>query len=208
MLGHARRVREGVLSLTQTARQALLGPSSVRHALMGAIAVIQRTDSALRLDVHVHVLVLDGVYVRDATTRTLEFHPLPTPTTAKVADIAKRTAQRLDGLLRAQGRSLLLDGYTYPNPPVLQLDHPALAACYDAASRGLASVTVRSERCAKAGGGGDATTRHLRKHGPALADARAVGGRARRVNAGSYSWEGKVRYRGREQSSAAVCSLA
>jgi hypothetical protein len=83
-------------------------------------------------------LVLDGVYVRDATTRELEFHSLPTPTTAEVADVALRTAQRLDKLLRAQGRSLLPDDCTDPEPLALQLDHPALAACYDAASRGLA----------------------------------------------------------------------
>jgi hypothetical protein len=32
----------------------------------GAVSVVPRGDSALRLNVHLHVLVLDGVYVRDA----------------------------------------------------------------------------------------------------------------------------------------------
>jgi hypothetical protein len=130
-------VKECFRSLKRRAK-ACLGLSSVRHALTGAVAAIQRTDSSLRLNVHFHVLVLDGVYVRDATTRTLDFHPLPTPTTAEVADVALRTAQRLDKLLRAQGRTLLRDEYSDPEPPALQLEHPALAACYDAASRGLA----------------------------------------------------------------------
>jgi hypothetical protein len=130
-------VKECFRSLKQRAK-ARLGLASVRHALTGAVAAIQRTDSSLRLNVHFHVLVLDGVYVRDATTRELEFHSLPAPTTAEVADVALRTAQRLDKLLRAQGRSLSPDECNDPEPPKLQLDHPALAACYDAASRGLA----------------------------------------------------------------------
>ena len=73
-----------------------------------------------------------------STTRTLEFHSLPAPTTAEVSDVALRTAQRLDKLLRAQRRSLSPDECTDPEPLALQLDHPALAACDDAASRGLA----------------------------------------------------------------------
>jgi len=34
-------------------------------ALTGSVAVVQRTDSAVRLNVHVHLLALDGVYVED-----------------------------------------------------------------------------------------------------------------------------------------------
>lgn len=105
-----------MLSLPQRRAKACLGLLSVRHALTGAVAAIQRTDSALRLNVHFHVLVLDGVYVRDATTRILDFHPLPTPTPEEVADVALRTAQRLDKLLRAQGRSLSPDECNDPEP--------------------------------------------------------------------------------------------
>jgi Putative transposase len=39
--------------------------SSVADAHPGAVAAVQRTDGALRLNVHVHVLALDGVYLRD-----------------------------------------------------------------------------------------------------------------------------------------------
>ena len=134
-------VKECFRSLKRRAK-ACLGLASVRHALTGAVAAIQRTDSSLRLNVHFHVLVLDGVYVRDATTRKLEFHTLPAPTTAEVADMALRTAHRLDKLLRAQGRSLLPDECNDPEPLAVQLEHPE-AACYDAASRGL---TVSGDR--------------------------------------------------------------
>ncbi len=40
------------------------GLSSVEDAFTGMVTMIQRFDSALRLNVHFHTLVLDGVYVR------------------------------------------------------------------------------------------------------------------------------------------------
>jgi len=86
----------------------------VADAHTGAIAAAQRTDSALRLNVHFHILALDGVYVRDAKD-ALIFHNLPTPTRAEVADIARRTAQRIENILRANGRSL---------DPAMQDDEP------------------------------------------------------------------------------------
>jgi hypothetical protein len=44
----------------------MFGLSSVEDTFPGAVTVIQRFDSALRLNVHAHTLVLDGVYVRQA----------------------------------------------------------------------------------------------------------------------------------------------
>ncbi len=51
--------------------KAIVDLPSVADAHTGAIAALQRTDSALRLNVHFHVLALDGVYVRDATVTLL-----------------------------------------------------------------------------------------------------------------------------------------
>jgi hypothetical protein len=39
---------------------------SVAEAHAGTVTFIQRFDSALRLNVHAHTLVLDGVYVRNS----------------------------------------------------------------------------------------------------------------------------------------------
>ncbi len=125
-------------SLCFRAKQAL-GLRSVADAHTGAVAAIQRTDSALRLNVHAHVLVLDGVYVRDEKTDTLVFYPLPTPTRAEVAAVARRTAERIEKLLRAHGRSLdpeMQDDQAAE--PELCQNEPALAACYAAAARGAA----------------------------------------------------------------------
>jgi hypothetical protein len=114
----------------------------VSEAHTGAVASIQRTDGALRLNVHYHLLVLDGVYVREADAGPLVFHALPTPTRAEVADVARRTAARIEKILRAHGRSLdpqMQDDEPHP----LEVEQPGLAACYAAAARG---VSVAGER--------------------------------------------------------------
>ncbi|NRA34593.1 MAG: hypothetical protein HRU17_14760 [Polyangiaceae bacterium] len=51
--------------------------------------------SALRLNVHAHVLAIDGVYVRDADG-LLVFYPLATPSSVHVADIAGRSESEHD----------------------------------------------------------------------------------------------------------------
>ena len=97
-------VKELSRSLKRRAKKQL-GLASVERASTGAVASIQRTDSALRLNVHFHVLALDGVYVRDDITSELVFHALPTPTAEQVADVARRTADRVEQILVRHGRS-------------------------------------------------------------------------------------------------------
>lgn len=46
------------------------------------------------------------MYVRDKTSGRLAFHPLSTPTRAEVAEVAARTAERIEQCRRAHGRSL------------------------------------------------------------------------------------------------------
>ena len=48
-------------------------------AVTGAVTLIQRFGSALNLNVHFHLLVLDGVYRREGEGR-LAFVPVPAPT--------------------------------------------------------------------------------------------------------------------------------
>jgi hypothetical protein len=62
---------------------------------------VQRTDGALRLNAHLHVLAL----VRDRPSSELRFRALLTPTRADVEDVARRTAAGIEKLLRAAGRS-------------------------------------------------------------------------------------------------------
>jgi hypothetical protein len=117
----------------------LLGLSTVKEALTGAVAAVQRVDSALRMNVHFHILCLDGVYVRqhpDNSHSTLTFHSLPTPTRGETEDMARRIADRVDAILKKHGRSLDPEE-SNPEPTEVQLEHPALAACYDAAALGV-----------------------------------------------------------------------
>jgi hypothetical protein len=68
---------------------------------------------------------------------------LPTPTCAETAEIARRTAERIERILQAYGRSLdpeLAD----PRPTEFELDQPGLAACYEAAARGIETSGKRA----------------------------------------------------------------
>jgi hypothetical protein len=133
-------VEEASRSLRLRAKRSF-GLATVADAFTGAVAAVQRTDGAVRLNVHLHVLVLDGVYVREEASGQLEFHRLPTPTQAEVAEVARRTAERLERILRAHGRSL--DRQQSHDAPGLLDDAPGLAACYDAAAQG---ISVSGER--------------------------------------------------------------
>jgi hypothetical protein len=133
-----------------------LGVASVASCHTGAVVAVQRTDSALRLNVHCHALVLDGVYVHqdDDPRAPLEFLELDAPSHADIAEVASRTAARIEKILRAHGRSLdpECDDDT---PPELALDEPGLAACYAAAAQGIPRrglpgvVSVSGERAGK-----------------------------------------------------------
>jgi hypothetical protein len=128
-------------SLRRRAKRTL-GLHSVADAHAGAVTAVQRTDSALRLNVHMHTLAMDGVYVRDAED-TLVFHALPAPTRADVTDVARRTAERIDRILRAHGRSLDPEHRDDEAPHPLLLEEPGLSACYAAAAHG---VSLSAER--------------------------------------------------------------
>lgn len=128
-------------SLKRRAKREL-GLTSVSLAHTGAVAVVQRADSALRLNVHVHALALDGVYVRDGPKGPLVFHALPAPSREEVEDVAARTAERVARVFRKHGRSLEAPGEDDPLPDT----EPVLASCYAAAAGGLAVSGARAGR--------------------------------------------------------------
>ena len=68
----------------------------------GAVAVIQRFGGALNLNVHVHALVLDGVFAKDGAG-TLVFHPAPRLTALDVAEVLATVEPRIRGLLDRRG---------------------------------------------------------------------------------------------------------
>jgi hypothetical protein len=121
--------------------KTLLELGSVDQALTGSVAVVQRTDSAVRLNVHIHLLALDGVYVEDERGE-LCFHALGAPSSAEVADIAERTARRVYRAFKKKGRPSPWDdehavGESGETDP-LSVEQPGRFACYQAAAAGVA----------------------------------------------------------------------
>ena len=78
--------------------------ASINEAYTGAVTILQRFDSALRLNVHPHTLCLDGVYVRDQSSALLVFHQLPEPTHQEVEQLACRIAESSEKVMRKHGR--------------------------------------------------------------------------------------------------------
>lgn len=71
-------------------------------AATGAVTLIQRFGSALNLNVHFHLLVLDGVYRREGDGH-LRFVPLPAPRPAELQGLVQRIAERVGRSLERSG---------------------------------------------------------------------------------------------------------
>jgi|CXWL01.1.fsa_nt_gi hypothetical protein len=99
----------------------------------GGVAVIQRFGGSLNLNVHVHALILDGVYVRGHDGR-LRFHAAPVPSTADVADVLATIAPAVRRLLATRGFDI--EGDHGAVDPVAEAS-PLLAALAAASVQGL-----------------------------------------------------------------------
>jgi hypothetical protein len=69
---------------------------------IGAVTLIQRFDSALNLNIHFHILFLDGVYVyRD--NRPPRFQRLKAPDKSKLENLVQLISQRVGRCLYSLG---------------------------------------------------------------------------------------------------------
>ena len=68
----------------------------------GAVTLIQRFGSALNLNVHLHMIFVDGAYRTDGIASPV-FHPVPPPDTAELQAPVQRIAERLGRLLQKRG---------------------------------------------------------------------------------------------------------
>jgi Putative transposase len=69
----------------------------------GAVTVIQRANSDLRLNPHLHTIFLDGVYSPDSDGKGQMFHPAPAPTQDEVEALVGRVSKRILRLLHRRG---------------------------------------------------------------------------------------------------------
>ena len=105
------------------------------RAQTGAVTLIQRFGSALNLNIHFHLLFLDGAYVtaRDA----LRFRPVGAPTAAELQALVHRIGERVGRYLERQG--LLVRDLESSH---LSLDSPhPQHGCYASAGIGTAALT-------------------------------------------------------------------
>lgn len=68
----------------------------------GAVTLIQRFGSALNLNIHFHMLFLDGVYVGE-TSSSARFRRVKAPTSAELTQLTHTIAHRLARYLERQG---------------------------------------------------------------------------------------------------------
>jgi len=109
-----------------------LGLGSVKEAHPAAATVIQRSGSALNLNVHFHTAAADGVFVQTQPDEAPVFRALPAPSPGEIASVAWDACQRTLAVLRKRG--LWLDNE--PGEDNLSQDSPALAALANASIQG------------------------------------------------------------------------
>jgi hypothetical protein len=73
-----------------------------KAARTGAVTLIQRFGSALNLNIHFHMLFLDGVYA-DRSDGSVRFRWVKAPTSVELARLARTLAQRIGRFLERQG---------------------------------------------------------------------------------------------------------
>jgi hypothetical protein len=75
---------------------------SRKKARTGAVTLIQRFGSALNLNIHFHMLFLDGVYV-DHLDGSVRFRRVSAPTTQELTQLSQTIARRVGRYLERQG---------------------------------------------------------------------------------------------------------
>ncbi len=67
----------------------------VGEAHTGAVTLIQRFGSALNLNLHYHILFLDGVYIQDLRSGYLKFQRIKAPSQSELMPLLQRISQRV-----------------------------------------------------------------------------------------------------------------
>ncbi len=81
------------------------------EAQTGAVTLIQRLGSAANLNIHLHCLVLDGVY--ETTGEVPVFHPVRAPTAEQLQTLLHPIIKRIMKLLTRKGYLVEEQGITY-----------------------------------------------------------------------------------------------
>jgi hypothetical protein len=112
----------------------------IRDGQTGTVTAIQRFGSGLRLNLHYHTLVLDGVF-SEAQPGRLTFHPAPPPSDEDVAWVLAAVRTRV-GRLLARRQLEPVDGSTPPDP--LSETSPVLARIVSASVQSCVALGPRA----------------------------------------------------------------
>ena len=116
----------------------------VRDGRGGSVAVLQRFGGSLNLNVHVHALVLDGVFTH-RTGGPVRFHPTPAPSETDVAEVLASLVPAVHRLLRREG----VEGEDVADP--FTEAEPLLAGWAAASVEGLATAGGERRRPTRLG---------------------------------------------------------
>ena len=123
----------------------------------GSLTVVQRFGSSLNLNVHFHVIAMDGVYA-EQSDESLLFHPLPAPSDEDIARVARAVCRKV---------TRYLGQLTGEDKDQLTLDHLANASVQGLVATGPrrgcrvlhlggtsedAEVAIMGKRCADVAG--------------------------------------------------------
>ena len=136
-LAYDARMVSDVLGLfTKTVFASLIRRASefgaIRNAQCGAVTFIQRFGSALNLNLHLHMVVIDGVYAADDDGNP-QFQALLAPGDQEIAQLTASLAEHIPKLL--QRRGLGPDSDPEESDPLWR-DQPWLAGLYAASVSG------------------------------------------------------------------------
>ncbi len=112
----------------------------VANGRSGAVAIVQRFGAALNLNVHIHALVLDGVFALGADGRPA-FREGDPPSGEEVGQVLEVVGRRVDRLLDRRGYGVEDDGFA---PDQWAEEVPVLAAMGAAAVLGRAATGPRA----------------------------------------------------------------
>ena len=107
----------------------------------GAVVIVQRFGSALNLNVHLHAMVLDGVFAREAD-EVVRFHKPPPGSPSDVTPLLRTIARRSERLLTRRG--VTTGGAEVDGCDPFVDAAPALAGLAAASVRGVAALGPRT----------------------------------------------------------------
>ena len=127
-----------------------------RKPQCGAVSFIQRFDSALRLNLHIHMLAFDGIYAADENNHP-QFQALFAPDNDEIARLTATLAQRMTRLLDRRGLGPDSDAEESDSLP---RDEPWLAGLYAAAVTGQNGLWPQRRTPCDSGWGSDRPGEH------------------------------------------------